>query len=390
MIEGGVQGVKEGVGGIRRWLDLRFWRSLYFPGFARGHAPRAAGPTSSREAVLPGIVLSSPALRTTYKGAQMRTRFSAAVLAVAVGLSALPLAGCHQFNSLKAKVAFKDANAAYQSGDYRKAVAKYEDAVAKDPELTSAYFYLANSYDNLYKPARKGEAANDQNLTKAIDYYKKSSEVAEDPKLRKLSLEYLVAAYRDKLEDPSQAEPVVQRMIQMEPNEPTNYFVLSKIYEDAGNYEQAEATLLKARDARPNDPSVYMQIASYYNRQGQFDKTIDALEQRASKEPGNPEAYYTIATYYWDKAFRDKTLKDPEKKAYVEKGVEAADRALKIKGDYMEAMVYKGLLLRLEANLEKDRTKQLALLKEADALRDQANELRKKKSAGAGAASASE
>jgi tetratricopeptide (TPR) repeat protein len=317
----------------------------------------------------------------------MRTRFSAAVLAAAVGLSALPLVGCQQLDSLKAKMAFKDANAAYQSGDYRKAVAKYEEAVTKDPNLTSAYFYLANSYDNLYKPARKGEAANDQNLTKAIDYYKKSSEVAEDPKLKKLSMEYLVAAYRDKLEDPSQAEPVVQRMIQMEPNEPTNYFVLAKIYEDAGNYEQAEAMLVKAREARPNDPTVYLHMADYYNRQGQFDKTIDALEQRAGKEPNNPEAFYTIATYYWDKAFRDKTLKDPEKKEYVEKGLEAVDKAIQIKGDYMEALTYKGLLLRLQANLEKDRTKQLDLIKQAEALQNQANEIRKKKNAGAGAAS---
>jgi tetratricopeptide (TPR) repeat protein len=317
----------------------------------------------------------------------MRTRFSPAVLVTAAALSALPLAGCHQLDSLKAKMAFKDANAAYQSGDYRKAATKYEEAVAKDPNLTSAYFYLANSYDNLYKPARKGEAANDENLTKAIDYYKKSADVAEDPKLKKLSMEYLVAAYRDKLEDPSQAEPVVQRMIQMEPNEPTNYFVLSKIYEDAGNYEQAEAMLVKARDARPNDPTVYLHIADYYNRQGQFDKTIDALEQRASKEPTNPEAFYTIATYYWDKAFRDKSLKDPQKKEYVEKGLEAIDKAIQIKGDYMEALTYKGLLLRLQANLEKDRTKQLELIKQAEGLQNQANEIRKKKNAGAGAAS---
>ena len=37
----------------------------------------------------------------------------------------------------------------------------------------------------------------------------------------------------------------------MDPSDPANYFALAKIYEDAGNYEQAEATLLKARDAQP-------------------------------------------------------------------------------------------------------------------------------------------
>jgi len=315
----------------------------------------------------------------------MRTRVSAAVLAVALGLSVLPSAGCRQIASLKAKMAFKDANAAYQSGDYKKAAAKYEEAVAQDPKLTPVYFYLANSYDNLYKPAKKGEAENDAYLKKAVDFYKKASEISEDPKLRKLSLEYLVATYRDKVGDPSMAEPVVQRMIQMEPKEPTNYFALAKIYEDAGNYEQAEAALIKARDAAPNDPSVYMQLSGYYNRQGEFDKTIEALEQRAAKEPNNPEAYYTISTYYWDKAFRDFRLKEPEKKAFIQKGIEASDKALQIKSDYMEALVYKNLLLRLSANLEKDPAKQKALLQEADTLRDKATALRKQKNAGAGA-----
>ena len=41
----------------------------------------------------------------------------------------------------------------------------------------------------------------------------------------------------------------------------------------------------------------------------------------------------------------------------------------------MEALTYKNLLLRLQANLEKDPAKQPALLKEADKLRDQALEL---------------
>ncbi len=63
----------------------------------------------------------------------------------------------------------------------------------------------------------------------------------------------------------------------------------------------------------------------------------------------------------------------------------ATDKALGIKSDYLEAIVYKGLLLRLQANMEKDRNKQQALLKEADALRDRAKALQKAKQAGAGA-----
>ncbi|MGH6915548.1 MAG: tetratricopeptide repeat protein, partial [Geminicoccales bacterium] len=284
----------------------------------------------------------------------------------------------------KAKMAFKDANALYQQQDYRKAAEKYEEALLADPNLTAAYFFLGNSYDNLYKPARRGEAANDALLTKAIENYRKAAEMEQDPKIKKLALEYLVAAYGpDKLNDPTQSEPMVQKMIELDPKDPANYFVLAKIYEDMGNYEEAEATLIKAREAKPNDPAVYMSLAGYYNRQGEFEKTIEALEARAQQEPNNPEAYYTIATYYWDKAYRDFRLPEPEKKKYVEAGVAAVDKAISLKNDYMEALVYKNLLLRLQANLETNPARQQALLKEADELRDRAQELRKQKAAGA-------
>ena len=64
------------------------------------------------------------------------------------------------------------------------------------------------------------------------------------------------------------------------------------------------------------------------------------------------------------------------------KGIASVDRALQIKPDYMEALVYKNLLLRLQANLEKDPAKQQQLIKDADKLRDKAQELRKQKAAG--------
>jgi tetratricopeptide (TPR) repeat protein len=317
----------------------------------------------------------------------MRSLSGASVaVAAMLGLAAV---GCGKVGELKAKKAFKNANQAYQAQDYKKAADLYEETVAADPELNQAYFFLGNSYDNLYKPSRKGEADNEALLQKAVDNYQKAAEKLssspkeDDKKLGKLALQYLVAAYGpDKLNDPAKAEPVVQKMIQLEPGEPTNYFALAKIYEDAGAYEQAEQMLLKAKEVKPNTPDVYMQLAGYYNRQGQFDKTIDALEQRAAKEPNNPEAFFTISSYYWDDAQRNFRLTPDQKKDHVQKGLAAVDKALKIKPDYMEALVYKGLLLRLQANIEKDPAKQQALIKEAVALHDQAEVLRKKKAAG--------
>jgi len=298
----------------------------------------------------------------------------------------LATAGCGQVRMLKAKMAFKDANQLYQQQDYKAASAKYEEAIAADPSLTYSYFFLANSYDNQFRPARRGEAANDAMLTKAIENYKKSTQVEQDPKIKKLAMEYLVAAYGpDKLNDPSQAEPILRRMIELEPTEPSNYTYLSRIYEENGDYTQAEQLLVKARDMKPNDAGVYVTLAAFYNRQGEFDKTMEALHSRAEREPNNPEAFYTIATYYWEKAYRDFTTSQADKIKFVQAGNEAIDKAIKLKSDYPEALTYKNLLLRVQANLEKDPAKQQALLKQADEYRDRAVEIQKKQRAASGA-----
>jgi tetratricopeptide (TPR) repeat protein len=328
-----------------------------------------------------------------YKGGSMRSLSGTAralVAMVAVGAIAAAT-GCAKVGQVKAMKAFKEANVAYQAGDYKKAADLYEQTVQANPELPQPYFYLANSYDNLYKPSKKGEAENDAMLTKAVEHYQTAAErlsasaKQEDKNLGKLALQYLVAAYGpDKLNDPAKAEPVVQRMIQLDPSDSGNYFALAKIYEDAGAYDEAEKVLNQAKSAKPNDPAVYMTLAGYYNRQGQFDKTIAALEERAAKEPKNPEAFYTISTYYWDEVYRDFRLKDAQKKEFIQKGIEAVDRALQIRPDYQEALVYKNLLLRLEANLEKDPARQQALIKQADQLRDKAQDLRKQKATGSG------
>lgn len=313
----------------------------------------------------------------------MRKFSSQAIVLLIAGLS-LVVTGCGQVGMLKAKMAFKDANTLYGGQDYRAAAAKYEEAIAADPNLTAAYFFLGNSYDNLYRPARRGEANNDALLTKAVDNYKKAASTEQDPKIRQLALEYLVAAYGpDKLNDPSQQEPLVQEMIKLNPTEPTNYFALAKIYEDNGDYESAETSFLKAKEVRPQEPTVYTQLAGFYNRQGDFDKTIAALQERAQREPNNPEAHHLIATYYWDKVYRDFRLPDAEKRKFIEAGVQSEDKAIELKSDYFEAITYKNLLLRLQANVETNPARQQELLREADRLRDQAQELRKKQQAGA-------
>jgi len=301
-------------------------------------------------------------------------------------LLAITASGCDQIGAVKAKVAFRDANMLYQRQQYKEAADKYEEAIAANPDLGEAFFYLGNSYDNQYRPARRGEPANDQLMEKAISNYKIAYERSENPVVRLRSLQFLVNAYgAEKLNDPSQQEPILKQMIELDPSEPGNYFVLANVYEQNGDYEQAEQLLLKAREVKPSDPAVYTTLAQYYNRQGNFDKTMEALHARAEQEPNNPEAHHTIAAYYWEKAYRDFTVPTADKMRYIQEGHKAIDKALELKTDYVEALYHKNLLFRAQALLEKDPKVQQQLLSDAKKFEAQAEQTKnKQRAAGAG------
>ena len=310
----------------------------------------------------------------------MRVR-SRAVSACAAIILAVTVSACGKVAELKAKKVLKDANSSYQSQNYKEAAARYEEVLQNDPSQTVVYFYLGNSYDNMFKPGRQGVAPDPALLTKAIANYKLAVEHSEDPKMKKLALQYLVAAYSDKLNDPEKAIPLVQQMIQLDPSDTTSYFALERLYEDFGNLDEAEAILLKAKDVQPKQPAVYQQLAGYYQRQGEFPKLIEAVQQRAAIEPNNPEAHYSIASYYWDEAYRNTRLTEAQKREYAQNGLAEVDKALEIKPDYVEAIVYKGLLIRIQAGMEKDAKKQQDLLKQATALQEKAADLKNKQAA---------
>src|SRR5436309_1945810 len=98
----------------------------------------------------------------------------ALLLALTVGV-----AGCTKLNELNARRGMKAGNAAYTSQNYKKAVPGYEQAVANDPadeDLQTCYFFLANSYDNLWKAAASNDPARPGMLQKAIENYQKAAE----------------------------------------------------------------------------------------------------------------------------------------------------------------------------------------------------------------------
>lgn len=94
-----------------------------------------------------------------------------------------------------------------------------------------------------------------------------------------------------------------------------------------------------------------------------------AQTQAPPRDPLSPAAYHRQAVEYFEKVQRDTSLTPEQQMETILKGIAAEDRALAINPDYVDALSYKNILLRLQANLTADPQERDALLRTADELR---------------------
>src|SRR5262249_6526747 len=122
----------------------------------------------------------------------------------------------------------------------------------------------------------------------------------------------------------------------------------------------------------------YLELAALLNRQGRYADAIEALRGAAALEPESAEAQHPGATFCLEAAQKDPAAADPGKKlTYIRDGLAAEDRALALKPDYVEALTYKNILLRFQANLATDPAERLRLIADADVARNRAMELQR-------------
>jgi tetratricopeptide (TPR) repeat protein len=323
----------------------------------------------------------------------MKIRLRALVF---VGLvPALVLGGC---NRVRSRAAMKDGNKDYKEENFKKAVVDYGRAVELDPNFAEAWFYLGSSYQALYRPG-KDTPENKELLEKAIAAYKKSLEVnsGKTDNLRKVKVNTLGALTAIYSEEPYRdfdtALKYAQELVADNPNDAKNLYAMANLYEKFNRVQEAEELYKKIADMNPNDPKACGALAAFYNKplwegKSKFEQAIATLERCASLAPDDPGGYQKIAGFYWDKAYRDPLVSDEQKNQFADKGLENIDKALKIKPDYFEAIIYKGLLYRVKAGTTKNPRERQQFLDEAQTLQKQGLELRKQQQAEQAAAAA--
>ncbi|HET7746340.1 MAG TPA: tetratricopeptide repeat protein [Vicinamibacteria bacterium] len=315
-------------------------------------------------------------------------------------LPALTLTACGQ---VQAKAAFKDANKNYREENFKQAIPGYEKAVSINPNFAEAWFYLGSSHQALYRPG-KDDPENKKRLEDAINAYRKSLEVnpAQTPNQKTVKQNTLAALTSIYSDDPfknyDEAIKYANQLVQENPSDTRNLFAMANLYEKFEKVDEAERTYKQVYDANPNDPKACGALGAFYNKplwkdeqgaaRSRFNDAIQVLEKCAAINPNDAGGWQKVATFYWDKAYRDPLLTDEEKNQYADRGMAAVDKALELKPDYFEAVIYKGLLYRVKAAATPDARAKQEYLDKAVALSKQGQELRKQAEQAAAAAAA--
>jgi tetratricopeptide (TPR) repeat protein len=139
---------------------------------------------------------------------------------------------------------------------------------------------------------------------------------------------------------------------------------------------EAETLARSALAKYPDQPMLLFSLASLLLPAGKppTDAAVRSLREAA---PATPEAQFALGTYLWEMVSKNKNLPRASAAKLLGDATASLDAALKMRPNYMEAIVYKSIVLRLQAErVEQDPARIKALQAEADRLAEQAKQLR--------------
>ena len=322
------------------------------------------------------------------------TKMRHAIRTLIIVLLAIPLLNC---GPIRARAALHEGHRLYKDESFRKAIDEYNLVLELQPANTEAVFYRGSSYQQLYRPGKEETLVNLEDALKDYKTVLAATASADDPKHPTLKRNALTALTSIYAEDPYRDfDTSMKYAVELTSGEPNNLqyiFSMANLYEKFGKVSEAEEAYKKAFGIAPKDPKACGALAGFYNKTlwdetgtpvedgmsglGRFDDAVGQLKVCAELDAKDPKGYYTVATYYWDQCYRAPDLSPTQKKALADEGMEFVNKALAIKSDFVEALVYKGLLLREQAKLTTNPATRNSLLEEAQVLQKQAGELKK-------------
>lgn len=217
---------------------------------------------------------------------------------------------------------------AYRAANYDEAIRHFENVVRMDPELRVGRLYLATAYAQQYVPGVESQENLDL-ATKAIDQY--------------------------------------NQVLHMDPLSTTAAKGIAYLHLQLKRFDEAKADYKKAIAMEPNDSELYYSV-------GVVDWSMAYKEIMSVKSRNNLQPEDSMIQLPACKQLRDAQMVN------IEDGIAMLTRAIELRKDYDDAMVYTNLLYRLRADIQcGDATAYAADIKKANEWADQAMAARVRK-----------
>ena len=295
---------------------------------------------------------------------QRTNGFLLAAVALAVVFT---LSACENLSvsKLSANYHFAKANRFFTENQYRKAIAEYEMTLASNPNMTQAYRFLGESYKQLYKPG-VDNAENNEKKAKALDALNKAYAIEPNNK----DIIYSLGDMYDKLKKFPEAEKLYLRIIELQPENMSNYYVVAEFYKrySSDNKEiakKAESMYLRRIETDPENPQGYVYMATYLETAAggpeellrSYERAAEFWEKRIGLTPDSAEAWLQLGVNRWSRSFRFQFLTAQERMKQAQGALVAIQKAIDLDPNYPEPYawmgpLYKAVLAKLEPEKE--------------------------------------
>lgn len=264
-------------------------------------------------------------------------------------------------NRLKANYHFNKANQFFKDGKYRKAISEYEDTLKFNPQLTAAHRFLGESYKSLFKPG-VDTPDNKEIANKALAAFTKAYEAEPTSK----EIIFSLGDMYDKLKDFSNAERYFLKILDLEPSNMGNYYVVAEFYKRYASDNEtlrakAESMYLRRIELDPENPQGYAYMANYFENLTPspevFDQANEYWKKRIALEPNSAEAWLAMGVNRWSRSYRFANLSAPERLKAAMESLNALEKATSLDPDYPEpyswlSVLHRSVLAKLEPDKE--------------------------------------
>ncbi len=269
----------------------------------------------------------------------------AAILALASGCSG----GANPVNRLKARLQLKQGNVSYLAGKYSDAIQSYDAALRYVPQLAAAHLNRAYSQEALSRigagleERQRLATAATQSFEAYLDLIDRGS-VGADAK----------APGRERIEE----------------------HILSLLI-DSQQTDQAIAHLQARFEKNPGDASALEMLSRLEMDRGNLDAALEWQRKRMEVAPQDPDACYSLGAFVWLVSYRDTGMELAHRMALLDEGMSALQRALELRPDDFETLIYINLVFLEKAKYVPGEAQRTEFQAQAKMYRDRALALRK-------------